>query len=231
MSLLHRNRTDHDVTEHEDHRDHRDHVDHSEHTDHVDHDRHEDREGPFAPTRHEVAHQRFGGVNAGAAFFGWLVAIGMTILLAGIVGAVAAGLGETADLTRDDLEGQAGDLGVGAVVLLMVVLFVGYACGGYVAGRMSRFDGARQGFAVWVLGLVVTLVAVGLGALFGSQYDVQERVDLPRIPFSDGELTAGGIVAGLVVPAVTLIGAVLGGTVGHRYHDKVDRVAGHTVDA
>ncbi len=227
MSLLHRNRTS---DEHPDERTDERTVDHSadrtaghsvEHTDAY--------EGPFAPTRHEVAHQRFGGVNPGAAFFGWLVALGMTVLLAGIIGAVAAALGETADLTGEDLEGRAGDLGVGAVVLLMVVLFIGYACGGYVAGRMSRFDGARQGLAVWLLGLVVTLMAVGLGALFGDQYDVQERVDLPRIPFSDGELTAGGVVAGLVVLAVTLIGALLGGTVGHRYHDKVDRVAGHTV--
>ena len=31
-----------------------------------------------------VAHQRFGGINAGAAFFGWLVAMAMTVLLAGI---------------------------------------------------------------------------------------------------------------------------------------------------
>jgi amino acid transporter len=174
---------------------------------------------------HEAARRKFGGVNMGAAFFGWLVAIGVAILLSGVVGAAAAALGETADLTRDDLEGQAGDLGVGAVVALMVVLFIGYLAGGYVAGRMSRFDGARQGIAVWVLGLVVTLLAVGLGALFGTKYDVLDRVDLPRIPFSDGELTAGGVVAGLVVLAITLIGSLLGGAVGHRYHDRVDRVA------
>jgi len=177
---------------------------------------------------HEAARRRFGGVNPGAAFFGWLVAIGVAVLLSGIVGAAAAALGETADLTRDDLEGRAGDLGMGAVVALMLVLFVGYCCGGYVAGRMSRFDGSRQGVAVWVLGLVVTLLAVGLGALFGSQYDVLDRVDLPRIPFSDGELTAGGVVAGLVVLVVTLLGAILGGVVGHRYHDRVDRVAGRS---
>ena len=182
---------------------------------------HEDR----LTISHEAARRRFGGVNAGAVFFGWLVAIGVAILLSGILGAAAAAIGETADLTRDDLEGQAGDLSVGAAVALMLVLCVGYFCGGYVAGRMSRFDGARQGMAVWVLGLVVTLLAVGLGALFGSQYDALDRVDLPRIPFSDGELTAGGVIAGLLVLVVTLIGAMLGGAVGNRYHHRVDRVA------
>lgn len=179
-------------------------------------------------TGHEAARDRFGGVNPGAAFFGWLVAVGVAILLSGVLGAIAAAVGETTNLTRDDLEGQAGDLGVGAVVALMIVLFIGYSCGGYVAGRMSRFDGARQGLAVWVLGLAVTIVAVVLGAVFGSQYDVLDRVDLPRIPFSDGELTAGGVVAGLVVLAVTLIGALLGGAVGHRYHNRVDRMANLT---
>jgi MFS family permease len=176
-------------------------------------------------TGHEAARERFGGVNRGAAFFGWLVAVGVAILLSGILGAIAAAIGETTNLTRDDLEGRAGDLGIGAVVALMIVLFIGYCCGGYVAGRMSRFDGARQGLAVWMLGLAVTVVAVALGAVFGSQYDVLDRVDLPRIPFSDGELTVGGVVAGLVVLAVTLIGALIGGTVGHRYHDRVDRMA------
>jgi hypothetical protein len=186
------------------------------------------RDGPFTATRQEVVQQRFGGTHMGAAFFGWLVAIGMTVLLAGVVGAVAAAIGRTAHLTRDDLE-TSGDLGVGAVALLVLVLVVGYYCGGYVAGRMSRFDGAGQGLAVWVIGVVVTLLAVGAGALFGTQYDVQDRVDLPRAPFSDGELTVGGVVAGLVVLALTLVAALVGGRVGHRYHDKVDRVAGHVV--
>jgi amino acid transporter len=175
-----------------------------------------------------AAHERFGGANPGAVFFGWLVAVGITILLAGILGAIAAAIGETLDMTRDDIEGSAGNLSVGAVVALMIVLFIAYSCGGYVAGRMSRFDGARQGFAVWLVGLIVTIVAIGLGALFGSQYDVLDRIDLPRIPYSDNELTAGGVVAGILVLAVTLIGALLGGTMGHRYHDRVDRVAGQT---
>ena len=35
------------------------------------------------------------------------------------------------------------------VVVAAVVLFVAYVCGGYVAGRMARFDGIKQGLAVW----------------------------------------------------------------------------------
>ena len=35
---------------------------------------------------------------------------------------------------------------------------------------MSRFDGARQGVGVWVMGFVVTLVAAVLGGKAGERY-------------------------------------------------------------
>ena len=43
-----------------------------------------------AHTGHDIAHDRYGGVNWGAAFFGWLVAVAMTILLTSVVGAIVA---------------------------------------------------------------------------------------------------------------------------------------------
>ena len=49
--------------------------------------------------------------------------------------------------------------GIGGGIAVLVVLFLAYLAGGYVAGRMSRFDGARQGLAVWVIGLLVVLRA------------------------------------------------------------------------
>ena len=45
-----------------------------------------------------------------------------------------------------------------------MALAVAYFAGGYVAGRMSRFDGARQGLGTWLLGLVVTVVLAVVGA-------------------------------------------------------------------
>lgn len=46
---------------------------------------------------------------------------------------------------------------------------------------MSRFDGGKQGLATWLIGLLVTLVAIGLGAIFGAEYNLLDRVNLPRI--------------------------------------------------
>ena len=99
----------------------------------------------------------------------------------------------------------------------------GHFAGGYVAGRLARFDGGRQGMGVWALGLVVTIIAVVVGAVFGSDYDVFERVNLPSIPVPTDSLTWGGIITLAGVLVGTIISAVLGGKLGQRYHSKIDR--------
>lgn len=171
------------------------------------------------------ARDKFGGLNLGSAFFGWIVAIGVAVLLAGVVGAVLTALDSTVGVTQNEAERAAGTIGLSTAVVLLVVLAIAYYAGGYVAGRMSRFDGMRQGVGVWVIGLVVTLIAAALGAIFGSRYNVLERVDLPRIPISTEELTWGAVIAGIAVVLVTLVFAALGGAVGQRYHHRVDRAA------
>lgn len=171
------------------------------------------------------ARERFGGTNVGAAFFGWLVAIAMTILLSGIVGAVATGIGSSAQVSQTDAEREAGTIGLVAAAVLAAVMLIAYYTGGYVAGRMSRFDGARQGLAVWLIGLLFTAVAVGVGLLFGAEYDVLDRVDLPNIPIPTDQLGMGGIVTAVVIVVGTALAAMAGGKVGHRYHNKVDRAA------
>jgi hypothetical protein len=181
--------------------------------------------GPTAHAGHAEAQDRFGGTNWGAAFFGWLVAIGLTILLTGIVGAIVAGVSDTAQITQSDAQRQAGTIGIAAGIVLLVVLALAYYAGGYVAGRMSRFDGGKQGLAVWIIGLVVTLLAIGLGAIFGNEYNIFDRVNLPRLPISTDELSLGGIITAVAVLVLSLLAAMAGGKIGQRYHNKVDRVA------
>jgi len=45
----------------------------------------------------------------------------------------------------------------------------------------------------------------------------------PRLPLSEGTLTTGGIIVAIGVVAVSLVGALLGGLAGMRYHRRVDR--------
>ena len=171
------------------------------------------------------ARDKFGGLNIGAAFFGWLVAVGVAIILIAIVGAVLVAVGSNVTVTRTDARQSAGTLGIAAGIILLVVLVLAYYAGGYVAGRMSRFDGARQGVGVWAIGLVVTIIAVALGAIFGDQYNLLDRVNLPTVSVSGGQAGWGGLIAAVAAIVLTLLAALVGGVVGHRYHDKVDRAA------
>ena len=70
---------------------------------------------------------------------------------------------------------------------------------------------------------MVTVAVVVAGAVFGSQYDVFNRVNLPSIPVPTDSLTQGGIIALVAVLVGTLIAAILGGKIGQRYHNKIDR--------
>lgn len=189
---------------------------------------HDDRDVDNEPgyrTYGETAHERYGGFTFAAAFFGWLVAIALTVLLAGIAGAIATATGSSLNFTPTDAQRQAGTVGIATAIALLVVLLIAYFAGGYVAGRMSRFDGGRQGLGVWLLGLLVTILVALLGAVFGTQYDIFARVNLPSIPVSANELTIGGIVALVVIVLGTLLAAMLGGKAGQRYHSKIDRAA------
>ena len=76
----------------------------------------------------EVRRERFGGLNPGAAFFGWLVAIAVSVLLTGIVGAIAAAVGSSTHITQSQAEAQAGTIGLVAAIVLLAVLMIGYYC-------------------------------------------------------------------------------------------------------
>jgi hypothetical protein len=172
----------------------------------------------------DAQHARYGGIKWGAAFFGWLSANGLAVLLTALVSAAGVAIGLTQGVpSADEATQQAGTIGIVGGVVLLVILFLAYLAGGYVAGRMSRFDGARQGIAVWVIGLLVVLALAVAGLVFGAQYNVLQQLNLPRIPVDEGTATTGGIIALVAVLLVTLLGAVLGGKLGERFHRKVDR--------
>ncbi|MGY1592367.1 hypothetical protein ACI79D_10360 [Geodermatophilus sp. SYSU D00708] len=197
------------------------------------HDSDAAREGASATrgaARDAVAAQRsaFGGVKWGAAFFGWLSANGLAVLLIALLSAAGVALGLTQGIaSADDAAQQADTIGLGGAIALLVVLFVAYLAGGYVAGRMARFSGVRQGVAVWLVGLLVVVVLSVAGYLLGREYNVLEALHLPRIPIDEGTATTAGIVTLLAMAVVTLLGAVVGGRLGTRYHRRIDR-AGFT---
>ena len=129
----------------------------------------------------------FGGVNWGASFFGWLVAVGVAALLTSLLVAAGAAIGLTeSDVTTSDAE----ELSLAGGIALLVVVMLAYYAGGYVAGRMSRFDGARQGMATWAIGLIVTVALAVAAAVLGDEYNVLEQLNLPALPVGDETLAA-----------------------------------------
>jgi hypothetical protein len=195
-------------------------------------DQHADHHAdPRAHRKEVVAAERaeFGGMKIGAAFFGWLTAAGMGIILTAVLAAAGSAVGvakgtdaQQATATAAESPGAVGIIGA---IILGVVLFVSYYCGGYVAGRMARFDGVKQGVAVWLWALVVAVGVALVGAVAGSKFNVLERLNsFPRIPVSEGDVTTAGLIALVLVAVTSILGAVLGGLAGTRYHHKVDRV-------
>lgn len=169
-------------------------------------------------------HEKFGGINWGAAFFGWLSANGFAVLLIALLSAAGVAVGLTQGVpTADQATEEANTIGLAGGIAVLVLLFLAYLAGGYVAGRMSRFDGAKQGIGVWLVGLLAVIVIAVIAAVLGSKYDVLGQLNLPRIPIDSGTLTTGGAIALVAAVVVTLVGAILGGLLGTRYHRKVDR--------
>ena len=184
--------------------------------------------GNGTPSSREVIgrqREEYGGINWGAAFFGWLVAIGVAALLTAILSAAGAAIGLTQTSTSD-ASGNAGTVGIIGGIVLLAILGLAYYAGGYVTGRMSRFDGPRQGLATWVIGLIVTVVLAVAGVLLGAEYNVLSQLNLPRIPVDEGSLTTGGLIALAAIVLVTLLAAIAGGKQGTHYHRKIDNTGG-----
>lgn len=166
--------------------------------------------------------QALGGVKVGSAFFGWLAATGMAVLLTALVtaGGAAVSIAQGNDPDTPNVE----TIGVTEAVVLLVIFFVAYYCGGYVASRMARFNGMKQGFAVWVWAVIIAIAVAIAATVAGDQYDIQSELNnFPRIPSNEGDVTTNGIIAAAAIAGVTLVGAVMGGLAGMRFHRKVDR--------
>lgn len=184
--------------------------------------RHTDRAG-VTDTREVVRRQkdRFGGMKFGACFFGWLTATGTAVLLTALLTAAGAAFGLGQNLTPGQAEPETIGL-VGGIVLLVVVL-IAYTAGGYVAGRMARFNGVKQGLGVWLWAIIISVVVAVLSLIAGAQFNVLATLNgFPRIPINEGTLTTAGVIAAIVLIAAALVGAILGGLAGMRFHRRVD---------
>jgi hypothetical protein len=182
-----------------------------------------DRRRVGTPSDVGEQHRRFGGFSFASAFFGWLSATGMAALLLALLAAGGAVFAFSEQHAISTGKHNAATISLAAGIGLVVVLAIAYFAGGYVAGRMARFDGIRQGIGVWVIGVLVTALLAGAGAAFGSKYNVLANLNMPNIPVDEGSLTTGGGISLLAAILATLGSAIIGGRTGEAYHRRVDR--------
>ncbi|SDT19032.1 hypothetical protein SAMN04488543_3257 [Friedmanniella luteola] len=183
---------------------------------------------PGGATGHQelVARQKeqFGGMKFGCSFFGWLTATGTAVLLTALLAAVGAALGVNGIFGAQPADSQIRTIGLVSGIVLLVVVLVAYFAGGYVAARMARFSGVKQGLGVWLWALIFTIVVGVLGFIAGNQVDLLSRASgLPRLPVDGDALAGGGIITVAAIVLISLVGALLGGLAGMRYHRRVDR--------
>jgi hypothetical protein len=164
-----------------------------------------------------VAHDRFGGVDIPASLVGMLTALSTTLILAGLIGAALGAVDY-----QTGLEGDARDISTWSMIGGVAVLLVAYVVGGWAAGRMARYDGARNGFATGVWTLILGGILAALGAWIGSDYDVFRDVNLPQW-FSTDAFTTRAIISGVAAIAAMFVGAIIGGLWGEYYHRRADR--------
>ena len=172
------------------------------------------------PAVHPIAanRARFGGIDIPASLVGMLTALAMVVLLGGLVGAAVGAIGYQTGLDGNDVQ----DISVASLIGGLVVLFVSYLVGGWAAGRIARYDGARNGLMTGIWTLILAAILSGLAAWLGDKYDVLSNVDLPQW-FDRDAVTAAALVSGAIAVATMLIAGALGGLGGTRYHRVADK--------
>ena len=168
----------------------------------------------------------YGGVDWLASFLGFVFTVVVGLIFSIIAGLVLAPLGFSVSLG-----GQLGAAVITGLVLVGVLVFLTYFFGGYVAGRLARFDGGRNGAMLLLWSGVVVLVLALVNAVLASflPSGISENInnfiqnDLLSSIGSLSQLGVVGVVVFIGALLLALLGGFLGGRLGSRYHAEIDR--------
>src|ERR671921_148341 len=179
-----------------------------------------------AEEREDRLRDMYGGVDWLASFLGLVFAIVLGAVFSAVAGLVLIPFGITPDLSN----GQIGASVITGLALLGVLIFLTFFFGGYVAGRLARFDGGRNGAMVLVWMFIVVVILALAAAIFsgflpdGIAVVLANLVD--RSVSTAGNLAGAGVVGFVAAAAallLALLGGSLGGRMGSRYHTEIDR--------
>ena len=163
----------------------------------------------------------YGPVSPMSVLAGTLVAYGCFAVLFAIAGGIASATGVTDNLSTGDWQ----TVGMGSGIAVACVLFLSYLFGGYSAGRMARRAGMTHGLLVFVTGIAIAAVT---GAVARAATDPNTILNSLRdlgVPTSGSEWRDIGVVTAIGSLVAMLLGSLVGGTVGERWHSKLLRRA------
>jgi hypothetical protein len=178
--------------------------------------------------REDRLRDMYGGVDWLASFLGFVFTVVLASVFSAIAGLVLVPFGLTPELS----DGQLGASVLTGLAVLGVLIFLTYFFGGYVSGRLARFDGGRNGamVLVWtfIVALILALVAVVFsGFLPAGAAEAIGKLERGTVSTATNLAGAGvaGIVAAVAALLLALLGGFFGGRLGSRYHTEIDRAS------
>lgn len=173
---------------------------------------------------------RYGGADFGASLSGFFAGLGALTFIGSLVVAGANELDYQLNLI--DIEGEISEASMIGAAIAVAVVFLTFLFGGWVAGRMSRFDGGKNGMGAGLWLLVFAAIFALLGAWVGPEFNAFGTAGLPdwfSAIRSDVRTTTGLILAAVFAVAA-LLGGYAGGRIGERYNQRVDTSLVHSAD-
>lgn len=167
--------------------------------------------------RRELAEDAgFGPFSVTSVLAGVLVAYGAFAILVGLAAAVVGATDDDIDLTGDWER-----LGTNGGLVVAVLLLLSYLFGGYVAGRMARRNGLAHGAGVLVLGVVIVAAVAALARSSGGVDAIADNLRSLGLPTTADEYGQAGTVAGIASLIALVVGSLLGGALGERWHARL----------
>jgi len=150
---------------------------------------------------------------------GVLCAYGAFTIVAAIVGSALAAADVNTEFRSNDWTGS----GAVAALASAAVLFIAYLFGGYVAGRMARRAGLLHGALVFVVSLVVGGVAGGVVSALADNNEIEDNLRSIGVPTTMDQLTEVAVAGAILSLVAVLVGSLVGGALGERWHTKLAR--------
>ena len=162
-------------------------------------------------------HAGLGPVSVVSVFAGALAAFAILEVLVTVGGAIAVAVNGGTNFSA--LSDRQFKTVVGVIVV--VAVFLSFAFGGYISGRMSRRAGASHGLLGGLAGVVLAALAAWVVVATGTDAGLAHVARHIRVTDTWGQWRSFGLIGAVVVAAAMVLGGLAGGVEGETWHGKL----------